>query len=220
MLLCVHHCAIGNSSFFLHLSMSSHHFVKEGQEPALFIADEVPFHTIAPLLEWVPLVIVTEQVLKYILHWGIKIDVILSRSLDDIEIEEIIAAQHPVRVLRSEENTFSEGIEFLVRGGYLSVNVICHPSEKVFREAEKFGDRIQLAIHGKNKKWSYISKSRFEKWMPENTVVSFLESQPLFEKMDGLIRSEEDWKTAHAGIIVVESKTPFWIGEPNSVTYE
>src|SRR5687768_9070124 len=195
--------------------MSSHHFVKEGQEPALFIVDEAPFHAIAPLLEWAPLVIVTERILKYVSHWGIKIDVILNRGFGDSEVDEIIAAQHPVRILTTEKSTLSEGIEFLIRGGHLSVNIICRPSEEVFREVEKFGDLIQLAIHGESEKWSHINKSHFEKWMPENTVVSFRESQSLFEKMEGLTRSGLGWKTSHAGIIIVESKKSFWIGEPN-----
>ena len=57
--------------------MSSHHFVKEGQEPALFILDNIPFQYAESLLEWVPLVMVADRALENVLHWGIKIDVVL-----------------------------------------------------------------------------------------------------------------------------------------------
>ena len=57
--------------------MSSHHFVKEDQEPALIIADAsaVSFEKIQELLEWSPTVIVMESSLEMVLSWGIKMDV-------------------------------------------------------------------------------------------------------------------------------------------------
>ena len=60
--------------------MSSHHFVKEQQEPAVFILDAEHIHLdrISGLLEWVPTILVSEKALDRVLSWGIKIDVILA----------------------------------------------------------------------------------------------------------------------------------------------
>ncbi len=52
--------------------MSSHHFVKEGQEPALFILDNIPFHYAESLLEWVPLVMVADRALGKCVTLGNK----------------------------------------------------------------------------------------------------------------------------------------------------
>ena len=199
--------------------MSSHHFVKEGQEPALFIDDEVPFDSVAPLLEWVPLVLVTDRILNYISQWGIKIDVILSQGFVDHDNEGIIAAQHPVRILAVEANPISEAMEFLVHEGYGSVNLICRTSDEAFKALEAFGNRIQLTVHTENRKWFYISTGIFQKWMPENADV-FFRNEPKFEKIQALTNTEGAWKTRQAGMVIVESKTPFWIGEPNTSTFQ
>ena len=53
--------AIGTHLIF----MSSHHFVKEGQEPALLIMDALSLALIEPLLEWAPQVIVCENALRH-----------------------------------------------------------------------------------------------------------------------------------------------------------
>ncbi len=60
--------------------MSSHHFVKEQQEPALLILETEGFDVdrISPLLEWVPTVLVSQNVVETVISWGVKVDVILS----------------------------------------------------------------------------------------------------------------------------------------------
>ncbi len=57
--------------------MSSHHIIREDQEPALLIMDAlaVPFEQVQELLEWSPTVMVTEYALVEVLNWGIKVDV-------------------------------------------------------------------------------------------------------------------------------------------------
>ena len=46
--------------------MSSHHFVKEQQEPAVFILDVegISFDTVAPLLEWSPTLLVVQEAVE------------------------------------------------------------------------------------------------------------------------------------------------------------
>ena len=46
--------------------MSSHHFVKEQQEPAVFIleVEGISFETVAPLLEWSPTLLVAQEAVE------------------------------------------------------------------------------------------------------------------------------------------------------------
>ena len=59
--------------------MSSHHLVRENQEPGLYIAEW--FSSAAELLEqlsqWAPKIIVHERVLDQVLETGTKVDVVL-----------------------------------------------------------------------------------------------------------------------------------------------
>ena len=85
--------------------MSSHHFVKEGQEPALFILDNIAFRYAESLLEWVPLVMVADSVLESVLQWGIKIDVVLQSKYSIEFIEDLIKDQGPVETISSIRTT-------------------------------------------------------------------------------------------------------------------
>ena len=59
--------------------MSSHHIVRDDQEPALIIAngaacsDEI----LGQLLEWSPLVVVLDSAMERVVNLGIKVDVLL-----------------------------------------------------------------------------------------------------------------------------------------------
>ena len=98
--------------------MSSHHFVKEGQEPALFILDPVDFELAGPFLEWAPFVIVSENALDQVLHWGIKIDGVLVSHWDE-DIKTKLSGQAPIGIVRLDakvsliEHAFDYLINFI-----------------------------------------------------------------------------------------------------------
>ncbi|GAC1303692.1 MAG: hypothetical protein NVSMB24_10070 [Mucilaginibacter sp.] len=56
--------------------MSSHHVVREKQEPALLVLslDNFPDEMLGQLLEWSPTVICTQQTAEALVAYGIKID--------------------------------------------------------------------------------------------------------------------------------------------------
>ena len=59
--------------------MSSHHIVRDDQEPALIIANGASCseELMGQLLEWSPLVIVLDSAIERVLELGIKVDVLL-----------------------------------------------------------------------------------------------------------------------------------------------
>ena len=59
--------------------MSSHHIVRDDQEPALIIANGAScnIELLGQLLEWSPLVIVLDSAMERVLELGIKVDVLL-----------------------------------------------------------------------------------------------------------------------------------------------
>src|SRR6186997_3323184 len=115
--------------------MSSHHFVKEGQEPALFILDNIPFHHAESLLEWVPLVMVADRALEIVLQWGIKIDIVLQDQYSFEVLEDLVQDQGPIQILISDRHHIVKtGLQYLDKNGYDAVNLLGIPREETFQE--------------------------------------------------------------------------------------
>ena len=97
--------------------MSSHHFVKEQQEPAVFIlnTEGISFEMVAPLLEWSPTLLVDQESVDVVLSWGIKIDIILATSSFQKENRQLLEEQYPLRFLTiSVSQSLEEGLHYLV----------------------------------------------------------------------------------------------------------
>ena len=63
--------------------MSSHHIVRDDQEPALIIANgaSCSFELLGQLLEWSPIVVVLDNAIDRVLQLDIKIDVLLGLAI-------------------------------------------------------------------------------------------------------------------------------------------
>ncbi|HEY8936197.1 MAG TPA: thiamine pyrophosphokinase, partial [Cyclobacteriaceae bacterium] len=106
--------------------MSSHHFVKEGQEPAVFITEPLSLELIEPLLEWAPLVMITDTVLDDAIRWGFKIDVVITHTITQQIVAEKMAAQIPFKIIsyQDEENSVIKGLNYLLKQNQQAVHVI------------------------------------------------------------------------------------------------
>ena len=87
--------------------MSSHHIVKENQEPALLIlnTETIRFEKTQELLEWSPTVIVTEACLEKALGWGIKIDVVLAPAERIQSLTQTLHHQAPIQFILFEDES-------------------------------------------------------------------------------------------------------------------
>src|SRR5262245_23981535 len=108
--------------------MSSHHFVKEGQEPALLILDAPTFDVVGPLLEWAPLVVVAQQAVEMVLSWNIKIDVVLAIEKDISDLTKQLSNQAPLKILSysAEESPLANALHFLIRTKQSAVNILAN----------------------------------------------------------------------------------------------
>lgn len=194
--------------------MSSHHFVKEGQEPALFILEQIPFRCIEPLLEWVPLILVADTVLDNVLLWGIKIDIVFQYKHRIEKLEDQLKDQMPLEIILSEQKIISRGLQFLTERKHESVNLIITPTEEIFQEIERSANHLQVSAYGANEKWLRVTSGKFEKWMHEGDRLSIRYEPGAYLKTAGIVRNGSDWETVHSGIVTIESKSPFWIREP------
>src|SRR6187402_1178512 len=99
--------------------MSSHHIVREKQEPALLVLgmDNFEDELLGQLLEWSPTVIVTEPMAEKLNAYGIKIDWIITDSNDDIQSD---VKQLPLK----QASIIHTAFDFLIDSNYSAVNVV------------------------------------------------------------------------------------------------
>lgn len=200
--------------------MSSHHFVKEQQEPAVFIlnADEIHFDQVSSLLEWVPTVLVAEDALDQVLSWGIKIDVILASETFQKENMNLLEEQYPVRFLNSEiENSLEEGIQYLLASSHYAAHLIGIPHLKALELEEKI-KLIDLTIMDGNWKYYPVKDGNFQKWFAESTIhIHAKEGLPVeIVNENGQIILPITYATfieVPEGITEIKAPGIFWIGE-------
>src|ERR1700712_5148845 len=100
--------------------MSSHHIVREKQEPALLVLgmDSFSDELLGQLLEWSPTVIVTELTAEKINAYGIKIDWIISNQPNEY-------LQSDIKLMPAGADSLAEAaLKYLVTHGYPAVNIV------------------------------------------------------------------------------------------------
>lgn len=200
--------------------MSSHHFVKDQQEPAVFILDteNLSFDQISPLLEWVPTVLVSESAIDQVMSWGIKIDVILATSDFQRSNLDLLEAQYPVKYLTAEaSDTLENGLQFLIAAGHKAVHLAGISHQKTLEIQDKL-DQIDFTILDGDWKYYPVKSGQFKKWLPQSTIhIHGSEGMPVQIKNDNgefiLPITYATMLDVPEGISVISSKGIFWIGE-------
>lgn len=149
--------------------MSSHHIVRDEQEPALLIADPsaLSLEYVDHLLEWSPTVIVTQDALKEVLKWGIKIDVVVAKMNNLEELKPRLQEQSPVQLLGFEsDDLLACAYIFLAEHPYHAVNVLADIYNSTILDlCKSYKSSIDSIIFYNDQKWSYIQTGHYSKWV-------------------------------------------------------
>ena len=200
--------------------MSSHHFVKDQQEPAVFIlnADEINFDQVSGMLEWVPTILVSEKALDQVLSWGIKIDVILASPAFQKENLQLLEAQFPVKFLTVEDDDFlNEGINYLLGSKHEAVHLVGISHQAAFELEDKLALMNLTLVDGG---WKYypVKSGEFKKWFVESSIhIHGKEGMPVeIKNSEGELILPINYATmieVPEGITEIKAKGIFWIGE-------
>lgn len=193
--------------------MSSHHFVREGQEPALLILEAFSFSLAGPLLEWVPLVLVHHNALENVLTWGIKVDALItSPQLNDTDL---LRDQGPVEIIiTSDLNTkaLHDGLAYLVHKKYTAVTVMATFKPMWYQVASQF-PQLSISFVDETFRWIYVQHA-FEKWLPADSTLLLTPLQEKFSvRTEGLVEHQNQWLTQRDGLVRVSADEDFWVGE-------
>lgn len=164
--------------------MSSHHIVKDGQEPALIIAngESCSGELLGQLLEWSPLVVVLDGAIYRALDYQIKIDVVLGDFDRAIHIEELVKDQHPIEIVHTPDQNKTDlhkGIEYLISRGYNAVNIIWATGRRAdhhlsnLTDLVRYKDRINMVMIDDYSR-VFVLPKKFEKWYSKGTVLSII----------------------------------------------
>ena len=184
--------------------MSSHHFVKEKQEPALIIADLNGFDEeyLGQLLEWSPTVLVPSHLIEKVISLGIKIDVVLITDNDEIKNQEHL------KLVKTGVDFLEDALKYLLFEGYPAVNIVhSHFEEKSY---SLFLDAIDVVIF-KGEQKIYPVNSGFSKWKTSGEEIFVFHPESIQNlSFSGLEKiNENDFKTLKDGFFSFTFNQPY-----------
>ncbi len=164
--------------------MSSHHIVRDDQEPALIIANgaSCSFELLGQLLEWSPIVVVLDNAIDRVLQLDIKVDVLLGDFDDDFNPEIYKEKQFPLEIVHTPDQNktdLEKAFEYLIEKGHQAVNVVWATGKRAdhtisnITNIVRFRNTLKIVILDDHSK-IFLLPNKFEKWYPKNTPISLI----------------------------------------------
>ncbi len=164
--------------------MSSHHVIRDEQEPALIIAngEACSFELMGELLEWSPLVIVLDSAIHRVLDLGIKVDVLLGDFDRDFDAEKIREEQYPIEIVHTpdqDKTDLEKAFDYLIGRGFPAVNVVWATGRRAdhtitnITNIVRYQDKLKIVLIDDYSKIFVLPKS-YEKWYVAGTPISLI----------------------------------------------
>jgi thiamine pyrophosphokinase len=181
--------------------MSSHHIIRDDQEPALIIAngEACDSEILGELLEWSPFVVVLDGAIQRVLDLGIKVDVLLGDFDGDIPLNEtsgrpnegtkaasyfenIQTQQSDIQIIHTPDQNktdLEKAIDFLIEKGHKAVNIVWATGRRAdhsitnMTNLVRYKNQIKVVMIDSYSKIFPIVGS-FEKWYTKGTPISLI----------------------------------------------
>lgn len=193
--------------------MSSHHFVKEGQEPALLIMDGASFETVAGLLEWAPLVMVMDNALDQVLTWGIKIDIVFGTTSAESDLKDKLIDQMPVKIFTAEDEPINLVMPLVNAQRQHELSIVTHDryADRARQIFSPWMASARIVIFTESRKWMYIADGNFQKWFAAGS--SLITDHAVDARVENIALSGMKGTVTADGPVRIEAPRPFWIAE-------
>ncbi|WP_338410576.1 thiamine diphosphokinase [uncultured Flavobacterium sp.] len=164
--------------------MSSHHIVRDDQEPALIIANGAACseELLGQLLEWSPLVIVLDSAIERVLELGIKVDVLLGdfdRGFDVLHYKE---SQFPIEIVHKpnqNKTDLEKAFDYLITRKIPAANVVWATGKRAdhtitnITNIARYRDLLKIVILDDYSK-IFLLPTKYEKWYPKESIISLI----------------------------------------------
>jgi len=165
--------------------MSSHHIVRDNQEPALIIANgaDCSDALLQQLMEWSPYVLALDGAVHRLLDRNIRFDAWLGdfdsgKGVDELALARMGDIQR-IWAEDQEKTDLQKGIEFLLAKGHAAANIIWGTGRRADHTINnmvtlwRYQDRITLSILDDHSRVYPLAK-QFKKWYPAGTQISLI----------------------------------------------
>jgi thiamine pyrophosphokinase len=163
--------------------VSSHHIVKDNQEPALIIANGAACNDelLGQLLEWSPVVIALDGAIDRLLAKRIKVDVVLG-DFDSVKQSIIVDNQTDLTFISAPDQNktdLEKAFDYLISNGHSAANVIWATGRRADHSfcnlslLAPYRDSLKITIYDDYSRVILLPK-KFEKWYPKDTALSLV----------------------------------------------
>jgi thiamine pyrophosphokinase len=156
--------------------MSSHHIVRDEQEPALLAPNArwLRNETLASLLEWSPTIVVPAGEVEVLTTLGIKPDVVVATHEEKIQHAVAWEAFAPLTILErtSEQPAVIAALHYLLANKYKAVNIFSSPFDLSLSEFALFFANMDIVFYSETSRWLWIRQGKYSKWLPAGTGLS------------------------------------------------
>ena len=201
--------------------MSSHHIVRDEQEPALLIAGFSlnQQEDIGQLLEWSPTVIAMEESIDDLITLGVKIDVAIVPAAKMEYWHEALQFQQPVKFLNAtgEKVSVIAGIiHHYLQQNYKTFHLLSNQLTvfNFINLSQYFKYKAELVFINESQKITVHQVGSYKKWLNAGEGVSvfpieeptYLRTTGFMENLDNeMIREEVRFTTAEEGLVTLET---------------
>ena len=164
--------------------MSSHHIVRDDQEPALIIANGAACdpELLGQLLEWSPLVVVLDSAIERVIELGIKVDVLLGDFDRGFDPEIYKTSQFPIEIVHTpdqDKTDLEKAFDYLIERKIPAVNVVWATGRRAdhtitnLTNIVRYRNLLKIVILDDHSK-IFLLPTKFEKWYTANTPISLI----------------------------------------------
>jgi thiamine pyrophosphokinase len=164
--------------------MSSHHIVRDDQEPALIIANGAACdpELLGQLLEWSPLVVVLDSAIERVLELGIKVDVLLGDFDHGFDPEIYRTSQYPIEIVYAPDQNktdLEKAFDYLIQRQIPAANVVWATGKRAdhtitnLTNIVRYRNLLKIVILDDHSK-IFLLPNKFEKWYTAKTPISLI----------------------------------------------
>jgi hypothetical protein len=186
--------------------MSSHHVIRDEQEPPVFILDTTEsIDLLKQLLGWSPTVWVIEAAAEWAMSLDIKIDGIL--TYEPKKHEKINQQSGEYKLKRINQADLLPSLFHLLENKmYTGMNIFCNQSQRAIILDDIGKEAINLPITLiTDFETTIVSKKRkFRKWYPKGQMIGILQGDLL--ENENLQQQKENYLVKKDGIVQINSE--------------
>ncbi len=164
--------------------MSSHHIVRDDQEPALIIANgaECSNELLGQLLEWSPIVIVLDSAMERVVDLGIKVDVLLGDFDHGFNPEVYKDKQFPLEIVHTpnqDKTDLEKAFDYLIKKGHKAVNVIWATGRRIDHTLHNltisaaYQNQLKIVFMDDYSK-AFLLPKKYQKWYAKDSILSLI----------------------------------------------